>query len=665
MEETIVFECSQGTAKNVRSNGDYTNVFPSAAEMNEGDMLSIQMASIDVQQTNSQSIVIPEDTQVTMAYGFWDVNMAKSPTVGTAPTDLRQQQQGGNVVDFNRYFMTYHETVTATGTSFTAIYTGQGNGQYVDGVNEVRITMECAWIDTNSQLQTGTFIFDSRTDPSPDNPASGLEYNMFPADKGAFNFLIQTYSSAIGFGSLAVTKVSGLYGYPTPNQPLDLFMSATHGSNVKIAHAHNRHPNLVFNNNAGNHTVLMTNTITIEQGTYDPSSLAVIMNQKLNTVQLLNTADDASYNAEYLYTTNNRFMLNLFATGAVNNNNPPTNYPNIQKYRFYNPEVGTGAGFFHYQKPHQDNPLPDTIATRRTALNVGADNVVFEYGKSGQVFQLSQCHTPLVGFEAGPQVDGVQTYKSNGTPVVMAAYEQGRGFYNVNESCGIYFTDLQPASFWENVLGLRSKLLVNLVQDPVDANVLLPRDINRKITQGPFVLSNSCPLLDRGGIIPTLKSAKNPGGGVVRVYETPAHTTFNVSGIDNIAVIGNPPQAMADQSGVFLVEVNGAGLNSHYLSSDGSRMNVGGIVSKQYIQSNTVTGFSGDTTIPYVHRGNPVRLTSLDIRILDGTTKKVDTLLGEKNVIYLKLTKRVTPSAQQLAKEAALAKQQQKAIKRK
>ena len=75
-----------------------------------------------------------------------------------------------------------------------------------------------------------------------------------------------------------------------------------------------------------------------------------------------------------------------------------------------------------------------------------------------------------------------------------------------------------------------------------------------------------------------------------------------------------------------------------YLTENKKKQFINAIVSRNYTQNNFITGYS-DSGISYVHRGDPIILSSLRTRILNPDTKDIDDSIGPKNYIILNIIK--------------------------
>ena len=74
LPDTYVMELSQANADIVHGgrNGDYTVTFAEPINIQTGDSLSMRMASIDSQTSNSQSVVFADPQQITLNFSYYD-----------------------------------------------------------------------------------------------------------------------------------------------------------------------------------------------------------------------------------------------------------------------------------------------------------------------------------------------------------------------------------------------------------------------------------------------------------------------------------------------------------------------------------------------------------------------------------------------------------------
>jgi hypothetical protein len=326
--------------------------------------------------------------------------------------------------------------------------------------------------------------------------------------------------------------------------------------------------------------------IILPAGRYDPSSLATKMTQLLSNSNGLipsnPSADDifAPNNALLGLTTDPIHTDLVWRRLDFSANTTTVTFNNSNTYRYYNISEGQIEPYFF-----------------------GASLVALEYGKAGNIFQVSYMHTNFNNPERpGEQDLGIFHY-----------YRNGNVRYKVVKSAsGVFFHDLQPESFWEGSLGLRSKLIVPLQNDSQGYQFYTPDSIKGKYTEGFQSLSSFL-------FAPTPDGTNYPNS---RKFN-PSPPSQNPVYVDctglSLAILGNEPNL--NRSGSFyLVEIQDLFRRTgSYIDTEENNLSISAIVSTAYAQDNTVTAFA-DSGIPYIHRGPSYVISSATVRILDPVT---------------------------------------------
>ena len=587
MTSINVIECNQLDADVVYENGDFLVNHAKPFIMEEGDELSLRLGSISTKQVSNESIVLLEDLQVSAAFAFYEFNYNV-----TKPTALPKAKKSNHAVeptyDGKLYTLYYENSEYISAPYMKVEYTGQDpSAQYVQNANNIHIDMNVTYIDPSGMLNQKTIVADTYL--RQHNPLDPY-FECYPVDGTTnINYVVNggEYPGTDMDGTLKINSVNMYYGYPEPDPNNQISVKLGKSGNFFFAPwAFQGQRTIDF---SGRSMVLGSYACTIPAGVYDPESIAIKLTDLLNQGNPVVPVHGVTPYPNS-YTSDNGFLVNLlnydeqpaedkfFHNGDINND-----------YFYTGATIGNGA------------------------IQVGASNVVVEYGKSGNIFQLSQSFTPLVSEnDAGQPSTGI--------------YHTADGFFKIPQATGIVFTDLQPTSFWQDTLGLRSKLVCPVVASPHHQNIL--SNPESYIPYAPFVNSDFLPALDRAGLKPA---------------DTPAF--FSTTGLDNIAILGDPPTSGDDYSGYLIVEVICPGLDGNYVGANENRRFVVAVVPKQYIQFNTITGFGSDCAIPYIHKGQSVMLTNMRVRILDGYTKQVSDNLNDKNTMIMNLVKPIQASA--------------------
>jgi hypothetical protein len=265
----------------------------------------------------------------------------------------------------------------------------------------------------------------------------------------------------------------------------------------------------------------------------------------------------------------------------------------------------------------------DTVDNEPNAYFIGASTFAIEYGQAGGVFQVSYMHTPLSN-PARPQEQDLGVFHYTNAA--------GLQFNVVKAAGGVAIHDLQPASFWQTTLGLRDKLIVPLQTDLSGVQYYNRQALLNSTTEGFQGLGSF--------LLPAQEISTNVYNDPRKVAPIPPAGNpvyIDVTG-QSKAIIGESPQEDV-QEGFYLIEVlNFFRRTGGYIDAQENRINISAICSTQYLNANTVTGFS-DSGIPYIHRGEPYLISDAFVRILDPITKQPATGLGQNTCIFLQVDK--------------------------
>jgi len=643
MSSSFVVELNQNFAAWSRP-GEYEVQLAQPISINEGDQLSFRQCSLDSNITDQDTILITSDQVLSATFSYYEVNYdgTDKQSVGTG---------GGQPVtaDYS-YYAAYNnvETVTVTGIQLDIIgYAPADNpatpdifgGSYVVGTNGIGSGVDPAvnflatftYIDLSGTPQDVTFTASNvkvDTDPAgdtfyyTDNPTGVLNMQVTP-------FIMR--ANSLKFASVQGFWPGDQFKESSP------FVTFNTGAWVPRASAaalfDNEYPfqvgdfnlgtiTVVSNGNTGNVLQVSTVNVTLKAGRYDPQSLSVEITQLLSSAGGLKPSIGG---ADQIYAPVNPFLIRTDDSEYVNlvmNKVPAVRTNNIV---FQN---GSSYKYFNATNP---SSIP--------AYYVGATEFSLEYDVGGgQVFQVSYCHMPLSDpAKPGEQDIGLYT---TGTPGSNLKY------HTVTSASGILFHDLQPASFWQNKLGLREKLIVPLLTDLSGVKYYTLPSMLRSITFGFQGLGSFL-----------LPPTANPGTNPVTypdfrkmnpLVPTVNPLYLNVTG-QSRAIIGDTI-TVNSQGGYFLIEcLNAFRSTGGYIDTVENRRYISAVVSSQYDSNNVITGFSDSDIAGYIHRGASYLISSVVVRILNPLTKLPVDNLGPNNCIWLQIQKQAEIQSQTVA----------------
>ena len=192
----------------------------------------------------------------------------------------------------------------------------------------------------------------------------------------------------------------------------------------------------------------------------------------------------------------------------------------------------------------------------------------------------------------------------------------------MNTMTGIFFTKLEPASFWEDALGFNLNTLI--VTDDDTSHILsAPLQVGVNIT-GNLVTYDA--LFDK----------TNPP----RMYDDDESREkaqiVNAVSTQSQAIVANKPQQV-DSSSFYLIELGGLSDINMINDTDLFRT-ISAIGSKEYNSQGIISIYPDGTAFYTNNSPEPLYLSSFRVRILDSITKQPTTSLGGKNSIFIEMT---------------------------
>lgn len=238
------------------------------------------------------------------------------------------------------------------------------------------------------------------------------------------------------------------------------------------------------------------------------------------------------------------------------------------------------------------------------------------------------------------QLDNIRYFNSfSGILIVdtftnLSADKLNDPFFN---QLGLNYNDLVP----NNILNIFKKPTEGIINENynfnLDYNEFL-RTTTRNYTPMSTILSTN-----------TIKTS----GSIsyqVNAYEflypiilTTNNPPFNESGYNftdspstNSLIFSNVSTSNNISAGHFLIEVQGYA--NEYINEE-EQLSIKGIIASFYLSPDSFCVSMGPDSLIYQHRGLPMTLNNLKIRILNPITKDVDPNLGARSTIYLSVTK--------------------------
>ena len=297
-------------------------------------------------------------------------------------------------------------------------------------------------------------------------------------------------------------------------------------------------------------------------------------------------------------------------------------------------------------------------------LNAGANQVSLQYSVDGSnVFSFQYAHTPIInaptGGGGGNEITGVYVdVSATDEPINFATKSK---FFN-NFSGIVFintFTNLTPivdglqnpyADPFFQQLGLNFD---DICYSPLVSNPIL------NINASPINLMN--PTTPRGlnSAIFFAKTTRN-FNPIQNLSGTATVSIFNYNLVGNGSTYGlsnfifntstsvvpinfsSEPTSSVSSAGHYLVELQCGYSNGEYINNAQS-YEIKAIVGSYFLSSDSFILSNAPDSYIYQHRGEPLKLSSVKVRILNPITKQLANNLGRNSTVYLMITKEPPP----------------------
>lgn len=299
------------------------------------------------------------------------------------------------------------------------------------------------------------------------------------------------------------------------------------------------------------------------------------------------------------YTMGNPFMYKYVYSPGEESADIDTEY----NYNFYRQATQTrqfdaSASFFF-------DPNDDRITNY-----MGSSQFQLEYNyNNNSLFQFSYLHTP---YYSGGQ-EAIQIY--------ACGYRYNNIFTYQNTMTGVFFTQLEPASFWSDTLGFD---LTNLIVTDSPTKILSTQlNVGVNIT-GNLVSYDA--LFDKTNA-PRMYDADN---------DTEKALIVNAVSTQSQGIIAGKPQQV-NSSSFYLIELGGLSDINMINDTDLFRT-ISAIGSKEYNSQGIISIYPDGTAFYTNNSSEPQYISSFRVKVLDSITKQPTTSLGQKNSIFVELT---------------------------
>ena len=690
MSSTTILELKESDSLEKQQNGIYRVRLAAPTLIEEGDQLSIRMASIDSAQADQDTIIVSEDeTAVGISYAYWDryyspfakTLLSDKTTAVTTPTydyhlaySSQQIQQIDNIIltingfviypnatgfgfdvgtfliprykietvnpDLVYLYPLWWDKVTAPnrfyGCSFTFNYIGEDGGLHI---------MICTTLSGLDRPPVG-----NNPDFGPGGgPAPVAELNtiardvldgealilgqvaMFPV---SIDGVVLAHNKSADFpkireGTLQLASVNGywplayaadqktiLYN-PGAIPPGGSLGSLPLTAAIPLSAGQFQIKSVKTTNIGAPSRKLHIETayFNIDPGTYDPAALAVAITEKLAASRGILPA--ISDTVDQRYEPSNTFFARV--------DEPRFNDLNFRRCDFTTAQVGTDICF----NDINTYQYWDTTTNAAPEVYVGANQIAFEYGKSGSVFQFSYLHTPMQITKQGSQDAVIFRTGDVGNPADPLRY------HDVTAASGIVVVGLAPETLWGDQLGIFHKLQASVNSDANGIQFILPEELKSHITEGYLGLGGF-PSNNSGTNFDSFRTQEDTATWVTnpQLKAGVREISFDITGLTR-GIIGQKTEPNVE-GGWFLIEVLDVfRTRGGYIDTEDNKRQMSAVVSSQFNNNNVVTGYA-QSAIPIIHQGSPYLITEATVRILN-SEKQPAAGLGDNNCVWIQI----------------------------
>ena len=179
----------------------------------------------------------------------------------------------------------------------------------------------------------------------------------------------------------------------------------------------------------------------------------------------------------------------------------------------------------------------------------------------------------------------------------------------VDSVSGIFFTILEPVSFWRDVLGFDTDTIIPNIA--MNSGLTLLR--GKTVTSNFFALTN---MFDHS-----------------KKMAIPTASIFSESDNTQMIKATNSYKTSVD-GGYYLIGIDG--LYTNYKEDDHERHNINAIVSRQYNENGFISDW-GEGGLRFVNTGEPFNLGSLTTTIMNPITKQEVENLGKNTSVFIEV----------------------------
>ena len=602
MSANIILECRQQDTKSVSANGVYESYLANEVVINNGDILQLKSAFIDTKKEGN--INIENDLVLSINYGVYFTDWIEDP----ANKVEYRNSTGADIFTVAGQENYYNFGAVYKGQRFIPYYFKSSTGSEYQQVNS--ITYKALGQVFGEQSPDMPVVY-QYTDALTNQvmvihktiPAS--EPNVVYTDE--LGFLVKYNSFSILSPSLNDMETD--YYWKFISQDIQDIESAG-----------------VYS------PYIFTKTFTLPAGNYSPNNLSLLISKLISDNNIDGGNATVSYDSFVKY-------VSQFEPNALYPNGDTGNIPVDGTY-FFSDDMTTRFRF---------GSTPPALGSCPN-YTFGATQTALEFDPDSNTFNWQYMHSPIYDLTSGTNISvriaNIGKLNSGGSNPSI-----GNNYLKTGDNGGIFFTGLsakvaknnQPFDFWSGVLGFDLDKITVEPRKPVITSGtdtyfgLTGTFYSYVLTPGVNITSGYSGV--DASIIKNTNWFKLSSIGIPSASSNPQirQQSAIFSTIDETTplIADTPYNELLDTFSHYIIDAD-----LHFIGDfigKNKYNNIQGTVSKYYQVSNYVIGDS-DGAIQYQHKGIPLILKSIRVRILR-SDKTQDPNLGKDNTIMFQLIK--------------------------
>ncbi len=565
-------------------NGAYESRF-NELTLNEGDMVMMKSCYLDTAESSAGKIVIkPNETNFSLSFYHYIMNWEtsnKEYNEGGAEATPTPQPDGKD------YYLC--NTKEITGGNTRKLMTITLTEEYSYGVSwwgNAGLIFE--YVLPQETDGTKLSYFTLNVDKIRHDPSDKITYTPSSVDKNGHN---------LGLGFL----YNGNFPFQlsrTKNDIKDL-QSNAHSINCEnIAHT------FTPENDGSTRTPhQFTFDFVIPQGAYDPDELARIITDKCSVLRTDGSQlDDYPMRTPFL-TSNRQFAIEFSQDSGDT---------------YYVSE--DGEDFFRYTDPNTNDFLS------------GTSQFGLKYDEGQDKYQFEILNNPFY-VNGAPSLSSVQIGGGGSNP-----------YFLINKNCGIAFTQMSPPNVWFKKMGFNPSICVSSSSHIKSFGTLVLNQ-NLPIIKGA-VAGVSTTGTYKGLDTAVYKTGGTPSGGVQNAHGQRTYTSAMLASTPTqsnnqiIIYAESQTQQLKYDYAYYMIEID-LGYNQELLSNTYQNNKIQSVIGRFYSKDSFTNAYN-EGSIPYIHRGKPIKITGAKVRILNDDGVPADDI-GDNNTIFLEIVKNVNP----------------------